>query len=262
MPHTVTLLRTAGKRRSPNEKPDTPQASSALGDSLSGPMEQPARFVGLDVHKRQITYCILDRDGITLREGEFELTRELLTKFASTQLRPTDHVVLESATNCWAVVAPLGHFFQRLKRRKNHNVAVVATARKLATIAWRMLTSGEPYRYAAPETTAAKLASLRIMATGEKRRGGGPKGVKCVAKEKLPGGSRTIRALDDVYQDEGLPARSMPQPGELRHLTDTHTLEFADAISTPTLIPRNTGKPRGQSRKNTDRLPATTLPGK
>ena len=57
-----------------------------------------------DVHKRQITYCILDRVGATLREGESELTRELLTQFPSTQLRPTDHVVLESTTNCWAVV--------------------------------------------------------------------------------------------------------------------------------------------------------------
>ncbi len=56
------------------------------------------------VHKRQITYCIPDRDGATVREGEIELTCELLTKFASTQLRPTDHVVLESTTNCWAVV--------------------------------------------------------------------------------------------------------------------------------------------------------------
>ena len=489
MPHTATPERTARKRRSPKDKPDTPQASSAPADSPSAPAEQPARYVGLDVHKRQITYCILDRDGATLREGEIELTRELLTKFASTQLRPTDHVVLESTTNCWAVVeilqkhvshvvvsnpmatkaiaqskiktdkvdakvlaqllrcdfvptvwqpdadtrlrrqvsgrraslvgqrtqlqnrihsvlamrlivppgemslfgphgiawlksltedtidadglmmirsdlrmletveveilvfdqrlaelgwkdervkllmtipgisivvaqavvaafgditrfaspdaaasylgltpstrqsatsvyhgpitkqgnstarwmlvqaaqhysrqpGPLGHFFQRIKRRKNHNVAVVATARKLACIAWRMLTSGEPYRYAAPESTAAKLATLRIMATGEKRRGGGPKGVKCVAKEKLPGGTRAVRALDDVLLNEGLPARSTLPAGELRHLTDTHTLEFAETISTPKRIPGNTGKPRGQSRKNTGRLTATTL---
>ena len=45
---------------------------------------------------------------------------------------------------------PLGHFFRRLKRRKGHNVAVVATARKLVTIAWHLLTKREPYRYAVP----------------------------------------------------------------------------------------------------------------
>ena len=121
---------------------------------------------------------------------------------------------------------------------------------------------GEPYRSAPPQTTAGKLATLRIIATGEKRGGGGPKGVKCVAKGKLPGGSRAIRALDDVYQNEGLPARSTLPAGVLRHLTDTHTLEFAETISAPKRIPRNTGKPRGQSRKNTGRLTETTLPEK
>ena len=133
---------------------------------------------------------------------------------------------------------------------------VVAQARKLACIAWRMLTSGEPYRYAPPQTTATKLATLRIMATGEKRRGGNPKGVKCVAK--LEGGSRAIRALDDVYQNEGLPVRSTLPGGELQHLSDTRTLQFAETISNPQRVPRNTGKPRGQSRKNTGRLPAQT----
>jgi transposase len=155
---------------------------------------------------------------------------------------------------------PLGHFFQRLKRRKNHNVAVVATARKLACIAWRILTSGEPYRYAQPAATAQKLASLRIVATGLKRRGGDGKGVKCVAK--LEGGSRAVRALDDVYLNEGLPARSALPPGELRHLTDTHTLEFTQSISAPKRVPRNTGTTRSQTRKNTDRLTATNPPEK
>jgi hypothetical protein len=155
---------------------------------------------------------------------------------------------------------PLGHFFQRLKRRKKHNVAVVATARKLACIAWRILTSGEPYRYAQPAATAQKLASLRIVATGLKRRGGDGKGVKCIAK--LEGGSRAVRALDDVYLNEGLPARSALPPGELRHLTDTHTLEFTQSISAPKRVPRNTGTTRSQTRKNTDRLTATNPPKK
>ena len=56
-------------------------------------------------------------------------------------------------------------------RRKNHNVAVVATARKLAVIAWRILTAGEPYRYAQRAAAAKKLPSLRIAAGGEKRQG-------------------------------------------------------------------------------------------
>ena len=42
---------------------------------------------------------------------------------------------------------PLGVFFRRIHKRKNFNVAVVATARKLVTIGFLMLKNGEPYRY-------------------------------------------------------------------------------------------------------------------
>jgi transposase len=84
---------------------------------------------------------------------------------------------------------PLGHFFKKLAKRKNYNVAVVATARKLVVIAWQMLTKNEPYRYAVPRSTEEKLRKLRVRATGEKRKTGPQSGKKNVAK--LPGGSRT-----------------------------------------------------------------------
>ena len=33
------------------------------------------RFIGLDVHKREVTYCILDADGTLLSQRRFELDR-------------------------------------------------------------------------------------------------------------------------------------------------------------------------------------------
>ena len=51
-------------------------------------------------------------------------------------------------------------------------------------IAWRMLTTGEPYRDEAPKTTTDKLAKLRVAATGEKRRRVNPQGVKSEAKTR------------------------------------------------------------------------------
>ena len=68
-----------------------------------------------------------------------------------------------------------------MKRRKNHNVAVVAAARKLVVIAMHMLNNNEPYRYAQPRSTETKLARLRVRASGEIRRGGTPKGQKAQA---------------------------------------------------------------------------------
>ena len=115
-------------------------------------------------------------------------------------------------------------------------MAVVATARKLAVIAWRILTSGEPYCYAQSAATAQKPASLRIASGGEKRQGGSPRGVKPTAK--LPSGSKTIRSLDDTYQNEGLPTRSPLPARELRHPANTNTLQFAEKISASQVIPR------------------------
>ena len=61
------------------------------------------RFVGLDVHKRQITACFVDGEGRKLETCTFELTRAKLMHFAKHVLRPTDQVALEATTNCWAV---------------------------------------------------------------------------------------------------------------------------------------------------------------
>ena len=57
---------------------------------------------------------------------------------------------------------PLGVFFRKLAKKKNRNVAVVASARKLVAIAWHMLKNNEPYRYAQPATLKAKFDRLRL----------------------------------------------------------------------------------------------------
>ena len=115
-----------------------------------------------------------------------------------------------------------------------HNVAVVATAPKLAVIAWRILSASEPYHYAQSAATATKLASLRIAVTGEKRRSGNPKGQKCEAK--LPGGSRSIRSLDDVYKTKAYRFHRLFRGGERRHLNETGTLRLAERNNASQLI--------------------------
>lgn len=128
---------------------------------------------------------------------------------------------------------PLGHFFRRLARRKCRNVAVVAAARKLAVIAHRMLVTGEPYRYALPAPTATKLAAVRVAATGERRRGGLPKGAPRPAGYGSGRRHRTFPGLPAVCAAEGLPAPSPPEklpPGELRALRAARALGHARAV--------------------------------
>jgi hypothetical protein len=93
-----------------------------------------------------------------------------------------------------------------LAKRKGRNVAVVAIARKLVVIAWHMLTMNEPYRYAEPRNTAAKLGALRMAATGERRRKGVAKGTP-PSEYHGRGGVRRIPSLATVCAVEGVPAR-------------------------------------------------------
>jgi len=159
-----------------------------------------------------------------------------ITKRGNSQAR---WMLIEAAQHLDKHPGPLGHFFRRLARKKNRNVAVVAAARKLATIGWQMLVTGEPYRYALPRTTESKLARLRVKATGRRRRGGVPKGTKAVARQPgQPGGSRTIRSLPQVCQSEGLPAPRPLSPGERRTVQQTDSGELVRQIHRTQLAPR------------------------
>ncbi len=112
---------------------------------------------------------------------------------------------------------PLGVFFRRIAKKKNRNVAVVATARKLVTIAWHMLRHNQPYRYALPATVEAKFARLRIRVTGQRRKGGLSRGQPRPAQYGH-GRTRAVPALASVYQAEQLPALAHPAGGEKRML--------------------------------------------
>lgn len=142
---------------------------------------------------------------------------------------------------------PLGVFFRRLAQRKNRNVAVVAVARKLVAIAWHMLRRNEPYRYAHPATTAIKLAKVRIVATGKRRRGGVPKGTP---RPESYGTGRQLRrtpSLDAIYAREGLPPRQKLGQGEARMIAGQGLNEFLGRITEQQATPRRppTGKRRG-----------------
>jgi transposase len=71
-------------------------------------------------------------------------------------------VPVQAAQHLATHPGPLGVFFRRLAHKKNRNVAVVATARKLVVIAYELLRRSEPYRYASPAPTAEKLRRLRL----------------------------------------------------------------------------------------------------
>ena len=71
----------------------------------------------------------------------------------------------------WSVVlqpGPLHAFYDRTRARRGHGKAIVATARKLATLCWCMLTRGEDYAHQQPSLTRQKLRRLELTAGAPK----------------------------------------------------------------------------------------------
>ena len=71
----------------------------------------------------------------------------------------------------WSVVlqpGPLHAFYERTRGRRGHGKAIVATARKLATLCWCMLTRGEDYAHQQPSLTKQKLRRLELTAGAPK----------------------------------------------------------------------------------------------
>jgi len=165
-----------------------------------------------------------------------------ITKRGNSQAR---WMLIEAAQHLDKHPGPLGCFFRRLLRKKNRNVAVVAAARKLAWIGWRMLVTGEPYRYADPRTATKKLARLRVKATGVRRKTGPAKGRKPAAK--LAGGSRAIKALATAYQSEGLPQPWLLPPGERRMVKQAGCEEFVAGIGQTHVVSRTKREVTGSS---------------
>lgn len=98
---------------------------------------------------------------------------------------------------------PLGVFFRRIHKRKNFNIAVVATARKLVTIGFLMLKNAEPYRYSLPGPTQRKLSVFRVEATGSRR---SKSKLRLPMQRREPGTRvQSIPSLDEVYSSENLP---------------------------------------------------------
>jgi transposase len=83
----------------------------------------------------------------------------------------TRHVLVEAAWHAARAPGPLRAFHARVACRRGGNIATVAVARKLAVIAWHMLSRGEDYAFARPSLTREKLRRLELMTGAEHQKG-------------------------------------------------------------------------------------------
>ena len=128
---------------------------AAIGDIRRfGSSRQLVAYLGLDPRVRQ--------------SGSEPARSGRISKRGSASAR---WVLVEAA---WSVVhqpGPLHAFYARIRARRGHGKAIVATARKLSVLFWCLLSRGEDYAHQQPSLTAKKLRLLEVRAGAPTRKG-------------------------------------------------------------------------------------------
>ena len=91
-----------------------------------------------------------------------------ITKQGSASVR---HVLVEAAWVTVRAPGPMRAFYERVRARRGAQVAAVATARKLASLFWCLLTREQDYAFGQPSLTRRKLRKLELAAGAPSRKG-------------------------------------------------------------------------------------------
>jgi transposase len=109
--------------------------------------------------RRLVAY--LGLDPRVRQSGEQAPRHGRISKRGNAQARS---VLVEAAWTALRSPGPLRAFGERIRARRGPQVAAVAVARKLAVLAWHLLSRGEDYAYARPSLVRAKLRQAERMA--------------------------------------------------------------------------------------------------
>jgi transposase len=128
---------------------------AAIGDVRR--FESPRKLVGY-----------LGLDPRVKQSGTSPATHGRISKQGSLRAR---HALVEASWSTVRQPGPMRGFYERIRARRGHQVAVVAAARKLACLFWCLLTREEDYAYAQPSLTRKKLRRLELTAGAPSQRG-------------------------------------------------------------------------------------------
>jgi transposase len=129
------------------------------------------------------------------------------------------HALVEASWSTVRQPGPMRAFYQRVRARRGHQIAIVACARKLAALFWCMLTKGEDYAYAQPSLTAKKLRRLELTAGAPKaaaRRRSGRPTTRC-ATPNAPSPSRPRPPTGETSPTGPPPDQRKQRRARVRH---------------------------------------------
>ena len=75
---------------------------------------------------------------------------------------PLTYAIRQAANSVGSSKGRLGDFFRRISYRKGRSVAIIATARKLTVIIYRMLETGMDYSYGYGEDDIGRIKKAQI----------------------------------------------------------------------------------------------------
>lgn len=110
----------------------------------------------------------------------------------------TRWALVESAWSAVRQPGPQHAFYQRVRARRGHGIAIVASARKLACLFWFLLTREEDYAHQQPSLTAKKLRLLEIRA-GTPTAKGTPTGVWATRQAMREGERKLAEQAEASY---------------------------------------------------------------
>jgi transposase len=122
-------------------------------------------------------------------------------------------LLVEAAWAAAKAPGPLHAFFVRIRARRGHQVAAVATARKMAVLVWHLLTKETDYLWARPALVAHKVRALELQAgrpmkKGNKRGSAHAYNVKALRNQEMAIAEQAERAYEQfVGQWRPKPAR-------------------------------------------------------
>jgi transposase len=142
---------------------------AAIGDVSRFPTQrQLVAYLGLDPKVRQ--------------SGEQAPRHGRISKRGNAQARSA---LVEAAWMALRNPGPLRAFGERVRARRGAQVAAVAVARKLACLAWQLLSKEEDYAFAQPAKVRAKLRSTELRAGAPPlRRGHGGRRISATPAER------------------------------------------------------------------------------
>jgi transposase len=123
-------------------------------------------------------------------------------------------MLVEAAWAAAKTPGPLRAFFERVRARRGMQIAVVATARKLACLCWQLIIKGEDYAFQRPSLTAQKLRALELRAGMPSRRGQKGKAAGYSLKEVRARERRLTEQAERAYRQGWATGRPRRRPAK------------------------------------------------